>query len=302
MRNSLPFALTAVALWTGPVLGQQPIIRAKVEVVNVLCTVRDQEGKGKYVEGLQKEDFEVFEDGVRQTLQFFYHSQGAEAEPLSIALLVDTSASVKNKLAVEQRAAVEFLANTLKKDRDMASVLRFDNDVTLVQDFTYDLGLLKDAIFKTTAGGGTKLFDAIWLASHDLLSREVGRRVAVVVSDGDDTLSEVSKKDSIRAAQDEDVVIYGIGVRDPRADSDFGVLKSFAQDTGGAFFNSEIGLERLRAAFDRINREIKNQYSIGYVSTNRKLDGAFRKLQVRVSRPGLQVKHRKRYYAGQADS
>ena len=177
---------------------QQPVIRARVDVVNVLCTVREDGGKGKYVEDLKKDDFEVYEDGIRENIEYFNHGMGEDADPLSIALLIDTSGSVKSKLAFEQKAAVEFLKSTLRKNKDLAAVLQFHEEVELVQDFTYDPELLRNAILETRAGGGTKLYDAVYVASNDLLKNEIGRRVMVVLSDGDDTLSELPKKDAIK--------------------------------------------------------------------------------------------------------
>jgi VWFA-related protein len=279
---------------------QRPVIRAKVEVVNVLCTVRDRGGRGNYISGLVKDDFEIFENGTRQEIQYFNHGQGEEADPLTVALLIDTSGSVKNKLSIEQEAAVEFLRTTLRKDKDLAAVVQFHEDVSLEQDFTYDLDMLERAIRKIRAGGGTKLYDAIWVAANDLLKDEAGRRVAVVVSDGDDTLSELSRKDAIQAAQEQDVVIFGVGVRTPG--TNFGALKSFARETGGLFVDADVNLRELREAFLKINGDIKNQYSLGYVSTNRAAGPGFREIRIRVKKSGLNVKHRKGYYAGEVGS
>ncbi|MFB3905023.1 MAG: VWA domain-containing protein [Acidobacteriota bacterium] len=303
-KRYLILALAIAAIFAPMVRSQQkdqrPVIRARVDVVNVLCTVRDNGGKGKYAEGLRKDDFEVYEDGVRQDIQYFSHGMGEEADPLSIALLIDTSGSVKSKLAFEQKAAVEFLRSTLRKDKDLAAVLQFHEEVELVQDFTYDPELLRAAILETRAGGGTKLYDAVFVASQDLLKNEVGRRVLVVLSDGDDTLSELQRKDAIKAAQENDIVIFGLGIRS--ADTNYGALKDFAQDTGGLFVDSEIDLDRLREAFAKINGEIKNQYSIGYVSHNKVRDGAFREIKIKLRKRGLKVKHRKGYYAPSVES
>ncbi len=301
---ALLFLLTGVGFAVLPQKSddKKPLIRAQVDVVNVLCTVRDRNGKGDYIEGLKKEEFDIYEDGVRQNLQFFSYAKGEEADPLSVVLLIDVSGSVKDKLAFERKAALEFLEGTLRKNKDLASVVEFHEEIRLLQDFTYDLGRLAAAIEDTRAGGGTKLYDALFLAADELLRNEVGRRVAVVVSDGDDTLSEYPKKEAIRVAQEQDVVIYGIGVQSARFGSDFGALKDFAKDTGGLFVNSESRLDRIREAFGHINQAIKNQYSLGYISTNKARDGAFRKVQIRVKRSGLNVTHRKGYYADQSKS
>ena len=274
---------------------QKPRFRARVDVVNVVCTVRDR--KDRYVSHLTKEQFEIFEDGVRQSVDFFYNQTGEKAESLTIVLLLDTSGSVKDKLEFEQIAASEFLQATLRKKKDMAAVIQFDSEVNLVQDFTYDHSILNDAILAIRAGGATKLYDAIWLAVEDLLGNEVGRRVLVILSDGADTQSTLTEQDAIQAAQEKDVVIYGIGVKSRRFSSDFGKLKKFAESTGGAFFNSKANLKRLRQAFARINREIKNQYFIGYVSTNERRDSLFREIRVRVKIPSLKVNHRRGYFA-----
>jgi Ca-activated chloride channel family protein len=277
-----------------------PVIRAEVEVVNILATVRNK--KGQYVDNLTKNDFVVYEDGVKQNVEFFNFEAGADAQPLTIVLLIDTSGSVKDKLRFEQRAASEFLNETLRKDKDMAAVVQFDSEINLIQDFTYDFDVLAESILDMRAGGATKLYDAIFLAVEDLLVNEVGRKVLVVLSDGADTQSLVSDREAIKAAQSHDVVIFGIGVRSRDFGADFGKLNKFAESTGGVFFKSKADLGRLREAFARINQEIKNQYSIGYVSSNLKKENTFRKIAVKVKKSGLKVIHRKGYYASEPSS
>ncbi|MFQ5741577.1 MAG: VWA domain-containing protein [Acidobacteriota bacterium] len=272
----------------------QPVIRAHVDVVNVLATVRDR--RGNYVKDLTINDFEVYEDGVKQSLSFFNYETGENAQPLTVVLAIDTSGSVKEKLNFEQKAASEFLAQTLRKNKDMAAIIQFDSEIIQVHDFTFDLSMLEKAILQIRAGGATKLYDAIYLAVVELLVPEVGRKVLVILSDGADTQSVISEDEAIRASQENDVIIYAIGVRSRRMDSDFGKLKKFARATGGHFFTSKASLTRLRAAFAQINREIKNQVGLGYVSSNQKKDGTFRRIQVKVKR-GLKVTHRRGYYA-----
>lgn len=294
----------AAATWilrveASPSQQRRPVIRAQVEVVQVLCTVRDR--KGGYVTNLRRDEFEVYEDGVRQEIEFFAYESGQDAQSLTIVLLIDTSGSVKDKLEFEQQAATEFLRDTLRPNKDMAAVVQFDSEINLVQDFTYDFSVLQSAIMDIRAGGPTKLYDAIWLATQELLRQEVGRKVIVVLSDGADTQSQLSEAEAIRVAQQQDVIIYGIGVRSPTFDSDFGKLKKFASATGGLFFNSKADMQELRDAFSKINQEIKNQYSLGYISTHRERDGGFREIEVRVKRRGLKVTHRKGYYAPRDD-
>ena len=279
------------------------VIRTTVDVVNVVCTVRDR--KDNYRPDLTLEDFEVLEDGVPQLVDLFHREFGTQAQPLSLILLMDTSGSVKEKLSFEQQAANEFLRSTLRINRDMAAIVQFDSEVNLVQDFTYDYDTLETSIFAIRAGGATKLYDPIWLAVEELLHHEVGRKMMVVLSDGDDTQSSMTDKEATRSAQNEDVVIYGIGIKGSRFRTDFAQLKRFARATGGMFFNPRADAERLQNVFQRINREIKNQYSLGYVSSNNGRDGSFRKIEVRIKgrgRKGWKIRHREGYYAPHDES
>ncbi len=300
MRKTVLCLLTTLNLCILSVSAQDreeetPVIRASVDVVNVLCTVRDRQQN--YVIDLKQENFEIIEDGVRQKVQFFSNETGEDAQPLTVVLLIDTSGSVKDKLGFLQEAASEFLSQTLRKNKDLAAVVQFDSEVSLIQDFTYDYSVLEDAILSIRAGGSTKLYDAIWVSVNELLRHEVGRRMLVILSDGADTQSMTRDNEALKVAQEQDVVIYGIGVRSGRFGSDFGQLKKFAEGTGGLFFNSKVDLQKLREAFTRINRGIKNQYALGYVSTNPRRDGSFREVKVRMKRSGLKVTHRKGYYA-----
>jgi VWFA-related protein len=289
-----------VFLIPDPVNGQDipeaPLIRAHVDVVNVLATVKNR--RGHYVQDLNIYDFEIFEDQIRQRLEFFNYETGQEGRSLTIVVLIDTSGSVKQELAFEQKAAIEFLRSTLREKKDLAAVVQFDSDVNLVQGFTFDLEQLESRIHTMIPpGGATKLYDAIVIATEDMLRHEVGRKVIIVLSDGADTQSFYSSKDAIKSAQDRDVIIFGIGVRDRAGSSDFGQLRKFAEATGGTFFKSKASLSRIREAFAKINQEIKNQVSLGYVSTNVERDGTFRSIRVKVKRRGVKVRHRKGYYA-----
>lgn len=280
-----------------------PVIRATVDVVNIICTVRDR--ADNYRSDLTVENFEIREDGTPQSIDFFHRELGAQAQPLSLILLMDTSGSVEPNLAFERRVANEFLQATLRKNRDMAAIVQFDSEVNLVQDFTYDHATLTASIFQVRAGGTTKLYDAIWLAVEELLRHETGRRVMVILSDGDDTQSSMTEEDAIRSAQNEDVVIYGVGIQGSRVKTDFNQLRRFAQATGGMFFNPKAEADRLREVFRKINREIKNQYSLSYVSTNSGQDGSFREIEVKIKgsgRRGWKIRHREGYYIYLDDS
>ncbi len=293
--------LTVPVLWSSFLCAQDNpaedgIIRAEVDVVNVLATVKNK--RGEYAQGLTISDFDVFEDGIRQELQFFHYETGDTARSLTIVVLIDTSGSVKDELLFEQKAAVEFLKATLRETKDLAAVLQFDSEVQLVQDFTFDLKKLESEIYDMEPpGGATKLYDAVVIATEDLLHHEVGRRVMIVLSDGSDTNSYYQSSDAIRSAQERDVIIFGIGVKSRESNSDFDQLRTFAEATGGHFFKSRADLARLREAFAKINQEIKHQVSLGYVSTSTRRDGEFREVEVRVKKRGLKVTHRKGYYA-----
>lgn len=289
-------ALVLSASW--PAGGQQrPSFRAKVDVVDVSCIVRDR--RGRYVEGLTRQDFQVYEDGVRQELRFFHRERAGTQRSLSVALVMDSSASVKDKLAFEQKAAIEFFGEVLTREGESGAVVQFDSDVRLLHDFSTDPAKLADAIMEVRAEGATRLYDAIWVTVRDLLRHRDGRRILLVLSDGADTRSAVTWERAIRTAQSHDVVIYGIGVKSSGFDADFEKLKRFARATGGRFVNSKANLKRLRQAFDGIRRDLGNQYSLGYVSSNAKTDGSFRKIRVSLARSGLKVRHREGYYAAE---
>ena len=180
----------------------------------------------------------MIEDGVSQKIDFFNNESGDNAQPLTLVLLLDTSGSVKDKLGFLQEAASEFLSQTLRKNKDLAAVVQFDSEVSLIQDFTYDYSVLENAILSIRAGGSTKLYDAIWVSVNELLRHEVGRRMLVILSDGADTQSMTRDNEALKVAQEQDVVIYGIGVRSARFDSNFGKLKKFAEVSFFLFFNS----------------------------------------------------------------
>jgi Ca-activated chloride channel family protein len=294
-RWGLILALLLSPLRGGEPGQDEPTIHASVDVVDVLCTVQDR--RKRYLSNLTRDDFEIYEDGVKQNIDFFHHETGEKARPLSVLMLVDTSGSVKDKLHFEQEAASEFLRQTMTQNKDMAAVVQFDSEINLAQDFTFDIPLLEEALLKMRAGGATKLYDAIWVGVKDLLSEEVGRKVLVILSDGADTQSTIEAEEAIKTSQINDVVIYGIGVKSRRFDSDFGQLKKFSRATGGRFYNSKVNLKRLHKAFSQISKEIKNQYSLGYVSSNKERDGSFRSVEVRVKRRGLKLNHREGYYA-----
>ncbi|MBP1594900.1 MAG: uncharacterized protein H6Q05_277 [Acidobacteria bacterium] len=276
----------------------QTTIRAEVALVNVIFTASGRDGKP--VAGLNPGDFLVFEDGKpQQVLHFSDWTQGSEV-PLTIALLIDTSGSVKNRLEYEKQTAAEFFRQVLRKNMDLALVIQFDSDVNLVQDFTDDQERLAAALETLRAGNSTSLYDAVFLAVEEKLKPETGRKVIVVITDGTDTSSRVAEKEAIEVAQRNDVLIYGIGVRGDYS-ANFGVLKKFAEDTGGRFFSPSSNLEEIRDSFRAIGEDLKGQYSLAYQSSNQKKDGKFRKVELRCNVPGVRIRTRKGYYAPRPD-
>ncbi len=279
---------------------QQPqaVYRTSVELVNVVFTVTDR--NGKTVSGLKADDFQVFEDKKQQKIDYFNDwTRGSEA-PLTVALLVDTSGSVKSKLSYEKQTAAEFFKEVLRKNRDLALVIQFDSDVSLVQDLTEDINRLTSALETLRAGNSTSLYDAIYLAVDEKLKDEVGRKVIVIITDGTDTSSKMTERDAIEAAQRNDVLIYGIGVRGDVRDS-FRVLEKFAAETGGCFFSPGARMSEIRNAFHSISQDLQGQYSLAYRSTNQTHDGSFRTIEVRCKAPGVRIRARKGYYAPKAD-
>ncbi|MBZ5497613.1 MAG: VWA domain-containing protein [Acidobacteriia bacterium] len=275
----------------------QTTIRTEVALVNVVFSATGRDGK--VVSGLKADDFLVFEDKKPQTIDYFNDWTKGSDIPLTIALLIDTSGSVKTKLDFEKETAAEFFRHVLRRNKDLALIIQFDSDVNLVQDFTEDPDRLTAALDTLRAGNSTALYDAVFLAVDEKLKQETGRRVIVVITDGTDTSSKVKEKEAIEVAQRSDVLIYGIGVRGDDLVS-FDVLRKFAEDTGGRFFSPGYRLAEIRAAFQAIGEDLQGQYSLAYRSTNTVRDGAFRRIDLRCKVPGVSIRARKGYYAPKA--
>ncbi|HXX44649.1 MAG TPA: VWA domain-containing protein [Candidatus Acidoferrales bacterium] len=283
-------------------------IQVQTTVVNVFATVRDKHNG--VVGDLTKDDFKIFEDGAEQKVAYFTKEVDM---PLSMAILMDTSGSMQEILTAEQDAASRFVHEVMHR-KDEALVMSFDTDVNLLADFTEDPGVLSRAIRRATinaagpvitpgtvpmgSGGGTNLYDAIYLACHDELSSEAGRKAIVILTDAEDTGSKMTEQDAIEAAQRADSVIHILLITDPRATAGYGpgVASTMTQQTGGRVVNvrNEKGLEK---AFDVITEELRSQYVLGYSSTNTQRDGTFRKIKVEVDRPDMKILARKGYYA-----
>jgi VWFA-related protein len=175
--------------------------------------------------------------------------------------------------------------------------MQFDSEVNLVQDFTQNQGSLVGALKSLRAGGDTSLYDAVYLAAEEKLRYEAGRKVMVVISDGEDTASIVSKEEAIEAAQKSDTLIYGIGVRGRRSLGGFGDLERFAEQTGGAFFSPRAEFKEIQETFRKIGRDLSGQYSLAYSPTDKRKDGTFRKIEIECNKRGIRIRARRGYYA-----
>jgi VWFA-related protein len=269
-------------------------IRVEVEAVNVLVTVKDKE-TGKFVKDLQISDFRVREDGEVQEITNFSQQTNL---PLTIGLCVDTSSSVKLKLEFEKEAALDFLF-TIMRPTDKALLAEFDTGVTLLHDFTSNPNDLVREIKRLRAGGGTSLYDAIFLVSEQKMLDATGRRTLIILSDGADLTSTHTFTDALRMAQRAEIAIYALSTTRFGADIDHAgdnALKQLADSTGGQVF-FPYSTSQLTEAFGEIEEELRSQYNIAYEPTNRRRDGSFRRIQVDIERGGITVRHRKGYYA-----
>jgi Ca-activated chloride channel family protein len=276
---------------------QPPRIRTGVELVPLNVTVSDG---SKYVTGLKQDDFEVFEDGTEQSISFFSNIQQASA----LAILLDTSNSMEEKLGTAQEAAVGF-AKRMRPD-DTIEVIDFNSQVRIVQPFTSDVAALERAIRGTTVNGSTSLYNAIYISLKELkrerarTAEEIRRQAIVVLSDGDDTSSLVQYDEVLDLAKRSETAIYAIGLRQSETgrtrfkEAEF-VLRQLSQETGGrAFFPNTVA--ELPKIYQTISDELSSQYSIAYTSKNPLKNGAWRRIVVRVKTPGLTARTRQGYY------
>ena len=280
---------------------QRPSFTSAVDVVSLNVTAAGPQNR--YVTDLEEDDFQVFEDGIKQDLVFFNKANS----PITLSILLDTSASMETRLGTAQEAAIGFCRRL--RTQDLAEVIDFDNRVTTLQAFTNNVTALEQAIRKTSAGGSTAIFNAVYIALKDLkkvvptTADEIRRHAIVVLSDGEDTSSLLSFDEVLDLAKRSDTAIYSIGLRseeDAAASKGFKeaefVLRQFSQETGGrSFFPSQIG--DLANVYGQIADELSSQYVLGYSSKNAKRDGAWRRIVVRVDRAGVSARTKTGYFA-----
>jgi Ca-activated chloride channel homolog len=277
-----------------------PVFRAGVELVSLNVTVSDS--AGRYVTDLSQEDFSVFEDGAKQEVTFFTKT----TLPIALALMLDTSASMDTKLPTAQEAAIGFARRL--HPQDLAEIIDFDSRVTIAQAFTANAGELEQAIRKTSAGGSTSLYNAIYIALKDLKRivarnvEEIRRRAIVVLSDGEDTSSLLPFEEVLDLAKRSETAIYAIGLRSAEPNESRGfkeaefALRQFAQETGGrAFFPNQVA--DLAKIYGEISDELSSQYTVGYTSRNPRRDGAWRRVVVRINGKQLTTRTKLGYFA-----
>jgi len=287
-----------------------PAITSTTGLVHLVATVMDRHRD--FVTDLDQADFKVLEDGNPQQIRYF----GRETDlPLRIGVLLDTSNSIRPRLDFEKDAALDFLQHVLRRNKDEAFVMTFDNEPEVIQDYTGDLAQLTDAIRKQRAGGGTALNDAIFLAATKMINAPVPkganpefRRILVVISDGNDNLSDHALSESVDATIRAEAVIYCIstntdwlaleGDKPHKIHVEGGdkVLEQFADQSGGRVFYP-YKVDDLAQSFVDIGEELRSQYFIAYSPNNPQASGVYRKIDVQTDRKGLVVRTRKGYYA-----
>ena len=285
-------------------------LNVNVNLVNLYMSVRDKQG---FITNLRKDDCSVVEDKVPQTIKNFTQEKNL---PLTIGILLDTSASQQNVLPLEQESGATFLKEVLTP-KDEAFLISFDINVDLLSDYTNRASELKRAIDKATINSGagtgsvtgngsprgTLLYDAVFLAANDKLRSEAGRKILVLLTDGGDQGSQETLKTATEAAQKANAIVYVILIADRGFYGGFGMgysgdrdMERLATDTGGRVINVGNNGRKLEDAFHQIQDELRTQYLLSYTPTNKKADGTYRKLDISCGKD-YRVQTRKGYYA-----
>jgi len=287
------------------------VVKLGTQLVTVPFNVTDK--KNRYINDLSKDDIEVLEDSKSQEVFSFERQTDL---PITIAMLIDISGSQEYTLPEERAAGQRFFRKVLRPKKDLAAVVTFEHESVLVQDLTSDIDKLyralddvrlpaQSATMGRTGGtppinnsgvGSTAMFDSIYSVSSDLLRREAGRRVIILVTDGADTSSSVKMREAIERTWRSEIIVYSIGIGGPMG-VDSGTLKKIAAETGGrAFFPRNEG--DLDTAYAQIDEDLRSQYVLAYTPANGAKDGSFRTIQLKVKNHGdLTVRHRRGYFA-----
>src|SRR5438445_239252 len=276
-------------------------LKVNVNVVQLFFNVKDKHGA--LIPNLTKDDFEVKEDGTPQTVKYFTAETNL---PLTLGIMIDASGSQRKVIDMEKEVGGAFLHQILT-DKDEAFVISFDISVDLLQDFTRDVHRLQAALNKAkvnvdySSGGipgmgggpvpqhnspGTLLYDAVYLSAHDMLSKEVGRKAMILLTDGQDEGSRLKIQDAIEAAQKADSIVYVLLCADRGFYGGFGYsgeseMRKLTEQTGGRVINVGNKMDKLREAFDQIAAELRSQYNIGYTPSNENTDVTYRKIEIK---------------------
>jgi VWFA-related protein len=301
----------------GPMGPDAPTLKVNVNLVNVYFSVRDKNG---FISSLRKDDCQVAENKTPQVIKRMTQEKNL---PLTIGILLDTSGSQTNVLPLEQDSGARFLREVLTP-KDEAFLISFDVNVDLLSDFTNSPRELARAInkasintasssagvpgigggpFPTSNPRGTLLYDAVYLAAHDKLQSQTGRKILIILTDGQDEGSQLKIKDAIEAAQKANVIVYPILIADTQQYFMAGemyigssAMGQLADQTGGRVINVGNNGRKLEDAFDQIQDELRTQYLLSYTPTNKAADGTYRKIELDCGK-GLKVQARKGYYA-----
>ena len=293
------FMLSVALVAAGSLHAQRPSFRSTIDLVMLNVTVTGP--GGRYVADLSGTTFRCWKTAVRKNVAYFSPAN----VPLSVSLVLDTSSSMDEEMPLSKQAAMDFIARL--RPGDVAEVVSFDSRVEVLQPMTSDRALLEAAIQRMRAGGSTALYNAVYIVLRQLdkmkpqSGDDVRRQVIVVLSDGEDTSSLVTFEHLLDSAKRSQTAIYtvGLGLEEPtkvtRSDGEFG-LRQLAQETGGRLFLPKRPMD-LVDVYTQIANELSNQYVVGYLSSNARADGAWRRIAVRVLRPNLQARTRAGYYA-----
>jgi VWFA-related protein len=284
--------------------GAEASFSSDIQVVNVLATVRDK--KAQCVRDLNKDDFALLEDGRQQSIRYFTRETDL---PLTIGLMVDTSMSQVHVLDAERGASFRFIDQVLRENKDKVFVMQFDMNVKTMQVLTGSRSDLQESLrmvdtptkneLRSQYGGGTLLYDALSDASKEVMRTQQGRKALIVLSDGGENGSNATLKEAVQEAQRTNTLIYTILFSDGGMGSDFGkrIMQRLAKETGGSYFevSKKMTIDQVYA---QIEEDLRNQYSIGYVSDLPVTISEFRNIQLTVKKAGLTVNARNRYWAG----
>jgi VWFA-related protein len=273
-----------------------PNLVVNVDLVNLQFTVKDE--RGKLVTQIDPSSLRLFEDEHPQTIRYFSHDTDL---PLTIGILVDTSNSIRERFSFERASALEFLTSAIRRNHDAAFLMTFDSDIRVIRDSTDDPAILISAFDLIRPRGATKLYDAIGQACTEKLALVDGRRVLLVISDGDDDASVLNLRKVLKVAQNQDVMVYAVstnphGLSVGHLTGPDKVLKRLAEETGGQAFFPASSVE-FAQSFERISRETRSQFTLAYNSSNPTRDGTFRKIRIEPNNRKWVLRTRKGYFA-----